>query len=107
MVKVMAWPALLYPYVFHEYESPEPEVLEIAVEAVTLAASVAVPTCELFVVGAPPVVSGGFVAVEGTVHDASVWFSVHRAAAFVMSESLPDEPVSVVSFTNRLVVVFA
>ena len=52
--------------------SPEPLVVEIAVEAVTLAARVAVPTWVLFVVGKPPVLSGGFVALDGTVHDAIV-----------------------------------
>ena len=80
-------------------------MLPIPVLPGTAAEAVAVETFAAFVVGAPPVVSGGFVAVPGTVQRVSVTPAVQLDAAAAVSVSLLLLPVSTDVLIKRLPVV--
>ena len=99
-VKVIVWPAFLYPNVLQDVPSLWPEVVMMVVLAGMLASAAAVVTPPPCVVGAPPARSGGFCTVpEGTLHEARVWPGVQAAASATVRVSLPVLPVSTVVST--------
>ena len=90
----------------HEYESPWPEVFRIELFRGIAATAAAVATFDACVVGRPPVLSGGLVLPDGTVHDAIVADEHDCGVGDAVTVSAADAllPVSVLPMNTLLVV---